>query len=74
MSPLVEPLDVAVASQKSVSGFQLASQQVQEVTGKVAPPVVELTHDDVSGSLGTSRGDVTRNGEKGDAAQFLCFH
>lgn len=74
MSPLVEPLDVAVASQKSVSGFQLASQQVQDVIGKVAPPVVDLTHDNVSGSLGTSREEVKRNGEKGNAEQFLCFH
>lgn len=49
--PLVESLDVVVASQEAVSGLQFTPEQVQEVTGQVAPPVVDLTHNDVSGPL-----------------------
>jgi len=50
--PLVEPLHVAVAAQDTIAGLQLATQQGQEVTGKVASPMVNLTHDDVSASCG----------------------
>lgn len=49
---LIEPLDVVVASQQTVSRFQFPPQQVQEVSGKVAPPVVDLAHDDVSCTFG----------------------
>lgn len=55
MPPFVEPLDVVVASQEAVPGLQLPPQEAQQVAGKVAPPVVDLTHDDVSGALGTQR-------------------
>lgn len=48
MSPFVEPLDVAVASQETVTGLEFTPQQGQEVIGKMAPPVVDLTHDNVS--------------------------
>lgn len=47
--PLVEPLDVAVAPEDAVAGLQSARQQAEEVGGQVAPPVVDLPHDDVSG-------------------------
>lgn len=56
VSPLVEPLDVVVAAQEAVSGLQFPPQQVQEVTGEVAPPVVDLPHYNVSGPLGASGG------------------
>lgn len=73
MSPLVESLDVVAASQESVSRLQFTTQQVQEVTGKVAPPVVDLAHYNVSGPLGISRGNVkVREGEK--CAQSSDFH
>lgn len=55
MSPLVEPLDVVIAPQEAVPWLQLPTQQVQKVTGKVSPPVVDLTHHDVSGSLETNK-------------------
>lgn len=45
---LIEPLDVVVASQQTISWFQFPAQQVQEVPRKVTPPVVDLAHDDVS--------------------------
>lgn len=47
--PFVEPLDVVAASQEAVPGLQFTPQQGQEVIGKVAPPVVNLTHYNVSG-------------------------
>lgn len=59
VSPFVEPLDVAVASQEAVSRLQFAPQQVQEVIWKMAPSVVELAHYNVSGPLGSSRGMLT---------------
>lgn len=46
----VEPLDVVVASQDAISRLQFTPQQVQEVTGKMAPPVVDLAHYYVSGA------------------------
>lgn len=52
MPPFVEPLDVVVASQKAVAGLQSAAQQGQEVVGEVAPPVVDLTHYNVSAPWG----------------------
>lgn len=54
----VEPLDVVVASQDAISRLQFTPQQVQEVTGKMAPPVVDLAHYNISGTLGTHRGNV----------------
>lgn len=56
MPPFVEPLDVVVASQEAVSGLQFTPEDVQEVTRKVAPPVVDLAHYNVSGALGAHRG------------------
>lgn len=55
MSPFVEPLGVVVAPHEAIAWLQLPAQQVQEVTGKVSPPVVDLTHYDVSGSLETGK-------------------
>lgn len=55
VSPLIEPLDIVAASQKSVSRLQFTTQQVQEVIGKVTPPVVDLAHYNVSGPLGISK-------------------
>ena len=72
MSPLVEPLHIVVASQEAVSGLQFTPQQVQEVIGKVAPPVVDLAHYNVSGSLATSRGNVKV--EKGRGLQIFTKH
>lgn len=45
----VKPLDVVVASKEAVARLQFTSQQVQEVSGEMAPPVVDLAHDYVSG-------------------------
>lgn len=53
----VESLHVVVASQEAVSGLQSTTQQVQKVIGKMAPPVVNVTHYNVSGPFGTSRGE-----------------
>lgn len=53
MPPFVEPLDVVVAPQEPISRLELPSQQVQEVTGKVAPPMVDVPHNNVSGTLET---------------------
>lgn len=58
MPPLIEPLDVVVTSQKTVSRFQFPPEQVHKVPGKVAPPVVDLAHDDVSCTFG---GKARRN-------------
>lgn len=58
--PFVEPLDVVVASQKAVSGLQFTPQEVQEVTGKMAPPVVDLAHYNVSGPLGEHIGEILK--------------
>ena len=44
VSPLVEALDVVVATQEAVPWLQFSPQQGQEVVGEVAPPVVDLTH------------------------------
>lgn len=49
MPPFVEPLDVAVALEDAVAGLQSTQQQVEEVAGQMAPPVVDLPHYDVSG-------------------------
>lgn len=57
---LVEPLDVVVAPQQTVSRFQFPPQQVHKVTGKVAPPVVDLAHDDVSGTFEGNPGDMLK--------------
>lgn len=51
VSPFVESLDVAVASQEAISRLQLTPKQVQEVIWKMAPPVVDLAHYNVSGPL-----------------------
>lgn len=56
--PFVESLHVVVASQEAVSGLQFTPQQVQEVVGKMAPPMVDLTHDNVSGPLRKNMGNV----------------
>lgn len=58
MPSLVEPLDVVVAPQQTISWFQFSPQQVHEVTGKVAPPVVDLAHDDVSSTFGGKTGEM----------------
>lgn len=55
---LIKPLNVVVASQQTISWFQFSPQQVQEIPGKVAPPVVDLAHDDVSCTFGKSRENV----------------
>ena len=47
VSPLVVPLDVVVAPQQSVPRLEFAPNDGQEVTWQVAPPVVDLPHDDV---------------------------
>lgn len=52
VSPFVEPLDVAVASQEAVSRLQFAPQQVQEVIWKMASSMVDLAHYNVPGPLG----------------------
>ena len=54
MPPFVESLHVVVASQESIPRLQFTPQQIQEIVRKMAPPVVDLTHYDVSGSLGTN--------------------
>ena len=46
--PFVESLDVAVASENAVARLQSAQQQVEEVAGQVAPPVVDLPHYNIS--------------------------
>lgn len=48
--PLVEPLDVVVASQEAISGLQFPPEEAQEVSGEMSPPVIDLTHYDVPGS------------------------
>lgn len=47
--PFVESLDVAVAFENSIAGLQFAQQQVEQITGQVAPPMVDLAHYNVSG-------------------------
>lgn len=80
MPPFVEPLDVVVASQEAVPGLQLPPQEAQQVAGKVAPPVVDLTHDDVSGALGTQRRKMLKRvgkrerEKKSTSKQFSCLH
>ena len=49
MPPFVESLDVVIAAQEAVSGLQFTTQKVQEVAGKMTPPVVDLAHYNVSG-------------------------
>lgn len=49
MPPFVEALDVAVASQNAIARLQFPHQQAEEVAGQVAPPVVDLSHYNVSG-------------------------
>lgn len=49
MPPFVESLDVAVASENAIAGLQFPHQQAEEVAGQMAPPVVDLSHYDVSG-------------------------
>lgn len=51
MSPFVESLDVAVALENPIAGLQFTQQQVEEVAGQMAPPVVDLPHYNVSGPL-----------------------
>lgn len=68
--PFVEPLHVVVASQEAVPGLQFTPQQVQEVIGKMAPPVVDLTHHDVSGPLGRNMGNVGVNGKNSCHVMF----
>lgn len=70
MPSLVEPLDVVVAPQQAVSWFQFSPQQVHEVTRKVAPPVVDLAHDDVSGTFGGKTGEML---ESFLTNVLLCF-
>lgn len=47
--PFVESFDVAVASENAIAGLQSTQQQVEEVAGQVAPPVVDLAHHNVPG-------------------------
>lgn len=51
VSPFVESLDVAVALENPIAGLQFTQQQVEEVAGQMAPPVVDLPHYNVSGPL-----------------------
>lgn len=53
MPSLVVALDVAVAAQDPVSGFQFASKEGEETGGKMAPSVVDMTHDYVSATCKT---------------------
>ncbi len=73
MPPFVEPLDVVVAPQEAISGLQFTPDQVQEVTGEMAPPVVDLAHYNVSGPLGTLRGNVEVTGKNRTVEQFSCL-
>lgn len=50
MPPFVEPLDVVAASQKPIARLQFTAQKIKEVVGKMAPPVVDVPHYNVSGS------------------------
>lgn len=49
MPPFVESFNVAVASENTIAGLQFTQQQVEEVAGQMAPPVVDLSHYNVSG-------------------------
>lgn len=53
MPSLVVALDIVVAAQDPVSRFHFAPDKSEETGGKVAPSVVDMTHDYVSATCKT---------------------
>lgn len=71
MSSLVVALDVVAAAQEAVARLELPPDQSQEARGQVAPPVVDLPHDDVPAACGAQ--NSTRSGSNPGRALMSWF-
>lgn len=54
MPPLIEPFDIVVAANDAVARLQLPPKKGLQLVGYVTPPVVNLTHYNVSAACKSS--------------------